>query len=305
MQKPRPHLTLPFAGSPLDRRDDVRRDEAAIEALAKGGRALFLPLFQGQVFVLHNGDMALLQEAALAHLTVADPGPVFLGTMGETAQPWFALALDDDAGFPLEGLGDWQGLRLAAARLPAPDLAIAGRASALLGWHARHRFCPNCGAPSTPGEGGAKRLCSACGSEHFARTDPVVIMLAVRGGQCLLGRQSGWPAGVYSALAGFVEPGESLEEACAREITEETSVRTGAVRYVLSQPWPFPSSLMIGLIAQAQSEAITLDDELEDARWFARDDVRTMLDGSHAQYSAPMAFSAAHHLMRAWVQGDA
>ncbi len=301
MKPDRPHLTLPFAGAPLDRRDDVRRDDEAIKALAMSGRALYLPLWQGQVFVLHDGEMALLQEAALATLNVADPGPVFLGTMGKTAQPWFALALDDTAGFPLHGLGEWQVLRLAASHLAAPDLAIAGRASSLLGWHARHRFCPNCGAPSAPEEGGSKRLCAACGMEHFARTDPVVIMLAVRGDQCLLGRQAGWPAGVYSALAGFVEPGENLEEACAREVTEETGVRVGAVRYVLSQPWPFPSSLMIGLIAQAQSEAITLDDELEDARWFSRDEVRAMLDGRHKHFAAPMHFSAAHHLMQAWV----
>jgi NAD+ diphosphatase len=300
---------LPFAGSPLDRCENLRRDAAAIRALQDSDRALFLPLWRGQVFMLSDGTPALLQGMALDALSLADPGPVLLGTQGKTKQPWFAIALDEavdaDANFPLGGLGEWTDLRAAAPLLSPADLAIVGRASALLGWHNRHRFCANCGAVTSAAEGGIKRECPDCGTEHFPRTDPVVIMLAVRGDQCLMGRQAGWPENTYSALAGFVEQGESLEEACAREVGEEAGITIGAVRYVLSQPWPFPSSLMIGLIADALSEEITLDDELEDARWFSRTEVRAMLAGTHERYFAPMKFSAAYHLLSEWAGEDA
>ncbi|PHS26906.1 MAG: NAD(+) diphosphatase [Robiginitomaculum sp.] len=296
---------LPFAGSPLDRCENLRRDDAAMRALQKSERALFLTLWRGQVFMLADNTPALLQGTALADLNMVDPGPVLLGTMGKTAQPWFALRLDDEDdrivdNFPLAGLGEWTNLRAAAPLLTTVDLAIVGRASALLNWHERHSFCANCGTLTQPAGGGIKRECEHCGTEHFPRTDPVVIMLAVQEDQCLMGRQAGWPENTYSALAGFVEQGESLEEACAREVGEEAGVQIGAVRYVLSQPWPFPSSLMIGLIAQALSTDITLDDELEDARWFSRADVRAMLAGTHAQLHAPMGFSAAHHLLKEW-----
>ncbi len=300
---------LPFAGSPLDRCENLRRDEQAMKALEQSDRALFLPLWRGQIFMMADGTPALVQGAALKTLSIADPGPVLLGTEGKNAQPWFAFCLtQDDAGadnFPLTGLGEWTELRSAAPLLKAADLAIVGRAAALLGWHKRHRFCANCGVVTIAAEGGIKRECEDCGTEHFPRTDPVVIMLAVRGDQCLMGRQAGWPENTYSALAGFVEQGESLEEACAREVGEEAGVTIGAVRYCLSQPWPFPSSLMIGLIAQALSEDITLDDELEDARWFSRDDVRAMLNDTHEYYKAPTAFSAANHLLQEWVNEGA
>ncbi len=295
---------LPFAGSPLDRCENLRRDESAMSAMEQSERALFLPFWRGQVFVMSDGAPALIQVKALDTLSIADPGPVLLGTEGNNAQPWFAISLtEEDAAaddFPLAGLGEWMDLRVAAPLFKAADLAIVGRAAALLSWHSRHRFCANCGVLTTAAEGGIKRECADCGTEHFPRTDPVVIMLAVRGDQCLMGRQTGWPENTYSALAGFVEQGESLEEACAREVGEEAGVSIGAVRYVLSQPWPFPSSLMIGLIAEALSEDITLDDELEDARWFSRDDVRAMLAGTHEHYHAPMSFSAAHHLLKEW-----
>jgi NAD+ diphosphatase len=297
--------TLPFAGSPLNRCENLRRDSVAMRAMQQSERALFLPLWRDQVFILHDGTLALVQGAALESLDIREPGPVFLGTMGKTEQPWLAFAIKETSeiseDFVLTGLGEWVNLRAAAPQLSLADLAIVGRASALLGWHNRHRFCANCGVMTTSAEGGIKRECADCGTEHFPRTDPVVIMLAVNGDQCLMGRQAGWPEHTYSALAGFVEQGESLEEACAREIGEEAGIDIGAVRYVLSQPWPFPSSLMIGLLAQALSETITLDDELEDARWFSRDEVQAMLAGTHAQFNAPMTFSAAHHLLQAWV----
>lgn len=296
---------LPFAGAHLDRCDNLRKDEAALHVLMNSARALFLPLWRGQVFILHDGTLALLQRHALNPLPVDDPGPIFLGTEGQSKQPWLAFSLKDDERaadeFALNGLGEWLDLRASAPLLNGPDLAIAGRAASLLSWHKRHRFCANCGAPTRVAAGGIKRQCDACGTEHFPRTDPVVIMLAVRGDQCLLGRQPGWPTRTYSALAGFVEQGESLEEACAREVGEEAGIAIGKVRYVLSQPWPFPSSLMVGLIAEALNDKIVLDDELEDARWFSQSEMREMLAGTHPDYDCPFAFSAANHLMQTWV----
>ncbi len=299
---------LPFAGSPLDRCENLRRDAGAIRALQQSDRALFLPFWRGELFILSDGTPALLQGMALEALEISDPGPVFLGIQGKSEQPWFAFTLTETASaaddFALNGLGEWTNLRAAAPLLSKEDMAIIGRASALLSWHNRHRYCANCGEQTMPAEGGIKRECEACGTEHFPRTDPVVIMLAVHDDQCLMGRQAGWPQNTYSALAGFVEQGESLEEACAREVGEEAGVQIGTVRYVLSQPWPFPSSLMIGLIAEARSEKITLDDELEDARWFSRDEVRAMLAGTHERYNAPMPFSAACHLLREWAKNE-
>lgn len=296
---------LPFAGSPLDRCENLRNDEAAIQTLITDERALFLPLWRGQVFILHDNSPALLQAQALDNLPMEDPGPVLLGTEGKSKQPWLALNLanEDHAAddFALNGLGEWVDMRAAAPLLSLADLAIVGRASALLGWHSRHRFCANCGTLTQATAGGIKRECAACAAEHFPRTDPVVIMLAVRGDQCLMGRQYGWPERTYSALAGFVEQGESLEEACAREVGEEAGIAIGGVRYVLSQPWPFPSSLMVGLIAEALSEDIVLDDELEAAKWFSRDEVRAMLARTHPQYDPPFAYSAANHLLQEWV----
>ncbi len=299
------HLTLPFAGGHLDRIDALRNQPDALAALMARADGLVIPLWRDMVFMLNDGRPAILDHSALTALNIIDPGPVLLGLEGEKKRPWLCVSLDDDdrteQDFPLAGLGEWVNLRTAAPRFEAKDLAIIGRASALLGWHGRHRFCANCGALTTADGGGIKRVCDPCGTEHFPRVDPVVIMLAERDGHCLMGRQSGWPEGMFSALAGFVEQGESLEEACVREIGEEAGIKIGAVRYVLSQPWPFPSSLMIGLIAQGLSEDITLDDELEEARWFSRAEVTAMLAGEHPHFSAPFPFAAASYLLHEWV----
>jgi NAD+ diphosphatase len=175
---------------------------------------------------------------------------------------------------PLDSGGDRIGLREAAARLSRADGGLAAYAAALLNWHRRHRFCANCGRPTELSEGGLVRSCPACGAEHHPRTDPVVIMLVTDGDRLLLGRQAAWPTGRYSALAGFVEPGESLEEAVAREVREEAGVTVGRPRYVASQPWPFPASLMLGFSAPWQGGAPEIgDDELQDVRWFARAEI--------------------------------
>jgi NAD+ diphosphatase len=186
-----------------------------------------------------------------------------------------------------------------------PPLA---EAKALLSWHARHRFCSTCGTPTNPVDAGWRRQCAACKTDHFPRTDPVVIMLVIDGERCLLGRQSRFAPGMWSCLAGFVEPGESVEEAVRRETLEESGIRCGRVAYFASQPWPFPMSLMIGCYGQALSRDLHVDHgELEDARWFDRDTVVQLLRRQHpGGLSAPPAVAIAHHIIRNWVeQGDA
>jgi NAD+ diphosphatase len=175
----------------------------------------------------------------------------------------------------------------------------------VLDWHARHRFCARCGSTTHLFRAGWGRQCDACYTEHFPRVDPVVIMIAEHDGRALLGRGKGWPEGRYSALAGFLEPGESIEEAVAREIHEEAGVRVTGVRYVSSQPWPFPSSLMIACIGEAEDDAITLDTtELEDAMWVPRDLVRAILAGEPGPFVAPPSYAIAHTLLTEWARRD-
>lgn len=189
--------------------------------------------------------------------------------------------------------------------VPADELGALATAKSLLDWHRRHRFCAQCGAPTAPAQAGFRRDCAACGAQHFPRTDPVVIMMVTRGDQCLLGRQARFPAGSYSCLAGFLEPGETIEDAVRRETFEEAGIRVGAVTYALSQPWPFPSSIMIGCRGEALTDTITLDrEELEDARWFRRDEVRLMLRKEHpGGLIVPPPVAIAHHLVRDWAEG--
>jgi NAD+ diphosphatase len=176
------------------------------------------------------------------------------------------------------------------------------QAKSLLHWHMRHRFCSNCGEASKIASAGWKRICTACSAQHFPRTDPVVIMVAVRGDHCLLGRQPRFATGMYSALAGFIEPGETVEDAVRREVMEEAGIKVGRVSYMASQPWPFPASLMIGCLAEALSEEITIDrTELEDARWFTRAEVQLMLQGKHEKYlAAPQLIAIARTLLQTW-----
>jgi NAD+ diphosphatase len=191
--------------------------------------------------------------------------------------------------------------RAAAAMLGDGRAQIVAQARSLLDWHARHQFCAACGAKTVLNKAGYARTCQGCNAEHFPRTDPVVIMLAVKGEHALVGRGPNFPKRFFSALAGFVEPGESLEEAVARELFEEAGIRVGKVRYLASQPWPFPSSLMIAAFAEAVNLDITLDtDELEEARWVTKDDVRAALAGT-GDWLAPPPLAIAHTLLKAWV----
>ncbi|HWM61698.1 MAG TPA: NAD(+) diphosphatase, partial [Rhizomicrobium sp.] len=198
--------------------------------------------------------------------------------------------------------GSFSEMRASAFVLPARDTAIAGQAKALLDWHKRHGFCPNCGTPTGFRDGGYRRLCPQCGAEHFPRTDPVVIMLPVFGNECLVGRSPRFPPQLYSAFAGFVEPGESMEEAARRELREEVNLAVGAVSYHASQPWPFPSSLMLGCYAQAQSRDFQIDgDEIEAARWLTKDEVRARLANSiEDEMKLPATIAIAHYLIRDW-----
>ena len=222
------------------------------------------------------------------------PGePLLLGLDGDG--PVFAVDAD---GPRAEAVG----LREAAAFLPEGDAGLAAHAAALVNWHRRHPHCSVCGARTTVAAGGILRRCERCGSEHHPRTDPVVIMLVTDGDRVLLGRQPSWPQGRYSALAGFVEPGESLEEAVGREIREEAGVEVGPPAYIASQPWPFPTSLMIGFIAPWRAgEPRRIDDELEDLRWFTAEEI-VAAGREEGPYGLPPRFAIARRLLEHWLQ---
>jgi NAD+ diphosphatase len=196
-------------------------------------------------------------------------------------------------------------LRGVMTRLPPADAALASTARALMNWHRSHRFCSACGVPTDMTMGGWQRGCPSCGGQHFPRTDPVVIMLVLHGNRLLLGRSPGWPEGFYSALAGFVEPGETLEAAVRREVFEETRIRCGAVHYVAGQPWAYPNSLMLGFAAHAETTEIIIDPhELEDARWLTREEMVDVMAGLHPTVSRPRSGAIAHTLVTRWLAGE-
>ena len=190
-----------------------------------------------------------------------------------------------------------------ALALPQTEAGILATAKSMFEWRRRHRHCAACGQPSEVAEAGWKRICPSCKAEHFPRTDPVVIMLAVKGEKCLVGRQAAWPKGMYSALAGFLEPGESIEEACARELWEEAKLKTRAVRYHSTQPWPYPSSLMIGLIAEVENDDAVADQiELDEVIWMTREETRAMIRGELPNIKSPGSMAIAAQLIRAWAE---
>jgi NAD+ diphosphatase len=223
---------------------------------------------------------------------------VFLGLAGE--RPLFA----QDAGEAEPERGRPAGLREAATELPVEEAALAAYAGSLLAWHRRHRFCANCGKPTSHADGGHERHCEACDARHFPRTDPVVIVRVIDSERLLLGRQASWPEGRFSVLAGFVEPGETLEEAVRREVREESSVEVGEVGYVASQPWPFPSSLMIGFhaVATGGPEPRPRDGELFEVRWFERGQVEAAATGA-AGIGLPPPYSISRRLIDEWLGG--
>ncbi|MFM0055009.1 NAD(+) diphosphatase [Paraburkholderia phytofirmans] len=296
--------SIGFNHNPLDRRSDKRNDDASIEHLRSDPAARFL---------VFNGDIPLLKRGSahdpwfVASETAAFGQPlhtIFLGVESDGSGR-FAIGFA-----PSDPAPDNEYERIDLRSLALQDLVAAGalgilaEAKSMLDWHRRHAFCANCGAASRITNAGWQRTCDVCGARHFPRVDPVVIMLVIDGERCLLGRQRHFAKGMYSALAGFVEPGETAEDAVRREVMEEAGVKCGQVVYFASQPWPFPSSLMIGCFAQSSDTDIVVDtEELEDARWFSRQEVAAMLAGTHADgLSAPKPFAIAHHLLRAYVE---
>jgi len=298
---------IPFCGSPLDREALRRRERGWVEGRREDPASRYLPVWRGQPLLKRDPDeLAWAKREFFEDLEV--PEPVLLGTADGVAH--FAVdvsaAEKPEESFGIADVASFEDLRAAVSKLPAGDAAIAAQARTLVDWHARHPHCAVCGGTTRSVQGGIHRVCFECQAEHYPRTDPVGIALVVRGDRCLLGRGVGWPEGFYSALAGFVEPGESLEEAVRREVMEEAGVRVGDVSYLFSQPWPFPSSLMLGCIGEGLSEELTVDAaELEDVRWFGRDALRAALEGRRSDFSLPPTFAIAGHLIRAWALRDA
>ena len=277
-----------FTGAGLDRADHLRLDAARMAA--------FIAHDEARLLRLDGLDPVLDEEGRLAWEALEGGGDyLFLGLEGEA--PRFAPLVR------IESFGQraWSVFRLLSL-MSDRDAAIWGAARSLNEWHNRHGFCGICGGKTGIFRGGWGRKCGTCQAEHFPRVDPVVIMLAEHEGRVLLGRQPQYPPGRYSALAGFVEPGESIEEAVARELFEEAGIAVGKVRYVASQPWPFPGSLMIACIAEAESDALRLDpDELEDAFWANRGEVAAALAGDPAApFQAPPPFAIANTLLTRW-----
>ena len=323
-QTPERAFGFAFQGFPLDRVAERRDDSAFLASLADHGDAQVVLIGRDMPILKRDASRSILfPYAELAALGSAK----FEALLGLDARgaPVFAARLPDEAieqrddqsdGFldrrvlVVPGRDDLElvDLRSLATQglFPPEALALLGTAKAVLDWHARHGFCAQCGQPTRVTAAGWRRECDACKAQHFPRTDPVVIMLAIDGDKCLLGRQRRFPKGIYSALAGFVEPGETIEEAVRREILEESGVETGQVKYVASQPWPFPSSLMIGCLALATNIQVRIDtQELEDARWFDREEIRSMFEKRHPDaLLAPNRMAIAHHLVKYWLDGE-
>lgn len=278
-----------FSGPGLDRADPLRARPGEIERLREHREARSLCWVDGAPV---PGESGMLDWQP-----IAGDEPLFLGFDGDR-RPCFS-ALPGDGDIPQTARNHWGLLGLIADE-QAPLFAAA---LSLANWHRRHGFCANCGAATQPNRGGWSRLCGACGATHFPRVDPVVIMLAEHDGRLLLGRQPAYPPGRFSALAGFVEPGETIEAAVAREVQEEAGIGVTGVRYMASQPWPFPSSLMIGAHAMALSDSLTIDrDELDDARWFTRAEVAAAMQGDDgAAFLAPPRFAIARTLLEMWL----
>ncbi len=299
-----------FAGNPLDRAGDRRENRDWLAAQAENPEAVAMVLWEGRPLLEDHADGPRLAWVGIdLARELASGREAFLGLW--KAAPVFAVEIEgpsDPAAGPVRGLGAFAEMRAAAAILSGPEAAMAGAAKSLFDWRRRHAFCAACGQMSETVCGGWKRLCPACGTEHFPRVDPVIIMLPVfrdpAGDRCLLGRQASWPEGRMSALAGFLEPGETIEEACAREVEEEAGLTVTAVRYHSSQPWPFPSQLMIGLIAEvSHDQAVPDQTELEAVAWLTRAEAAEVLAGRHPAIKAPPKFAIACTLLQAWVDG--
>ncbi|ANT61736.1 NADH pyrophosphatase [Salipiger sp. CCB-MM3] len=306
-----------FGGSGLDRAAEMRGDIPGLAAAMQRPGARGVVLWRGKP-LLQGEEVAELLRLPLDHplLAAASARPVLLGReAGEVVLAYDISGWEPDAPQG-EGFVDHsvqthpdapEGSRFVELRtqlitLSPRDAELAATAKAILGWHEAHGFCSRCGAASEVTQAGWQRVCPACGAPHFPRTDPVVIMLITRGNSCLLGRSPGWPEGMYSCLAGFIEPGEAIEAAVRREVMEETGIEVGEVNYLSSQPWPFPASLMLGCHGAALSEEITIDpDEIEHAQWVSREDLAEAFAGNLPGLQPARRGSIANFLLRNWL----
>jgi NAD+ diphosphatase len=301
---------IPFSGSPLNRASEKRLDANWVETRRRDPSSLVLPMWRLEPLLLGPEKAPAPLELGLLRPEVVDSIPgangpcILLGLDGDTAL--FAqdvVSAENPAkARPLAGVGHFRDARMAAQMVSIKDAAIIGQAKAMIDWHQRHGFCPRCGTPTKLMDAGYRRLCDKCNSEHFPRVDPVVIMLATHGDACLVGRGKIFPPGMFSCLAGFMEPGETIEEAVRREVMEEAGVKVTDVTYHATQPWPFPSSLMIGCFARAESRELKVDEnELAEARWIERPLARELiLGGKAAGIHLPGPIAIAHHLIKAW-----
>ena len=292
-----------FARSPLDRAAHHRRDPAWLAAALEAEETRLVPFYQHRPFVTEvDGVLGVgwLSAGARTRIAAADAPLLFLGVDAKGATH-FALQISDDSA--LADIGRFDDLRALGPRLSHEELAMIGPAKAVFEWHAKNGFCASCGAPTRVAEAGWKRECPACSAEHFPRVDPVCIMLPVFADKCLLGRQRAWPRGMHSALAGFIEPGETIEEAVARETLEEAGLRVREVRLHSTQPWPFPHSLMIGAIAEVENDDEKVDPhELESVRWFTREEARALIATRHPDAFCPPPFAIAHQILKSWAE---
>lgn len=301
---------IPFTASGLDRAGRRRKDTAWLDAAfnSDAARVLLmkdgLPLMEGSPGQM--GPRRVVWLGSQAGMLSPKAIRVFLGETPR-GSPTFALELP--SGFslsssPIAGLGVFEEFRLAAMGMSLDDASAAATARSLFEWRRRNGYCSTCGTRTELVEAGWKTSCPDCGAEHFPRVDPVAIMLAVKDGKALLGRQAAWPPRMWSALAGFVEPGETFEQAAMREIEEEAGIKcTGKVDYLFGQPWPMPHQLMIGLIVEAATDEIIVDtSELETARWFTREEAASMMAGTHPDANAPNPVAVAHHILKAWLE---
>ncbi|MDX1780114.1 MAG: NAD(+) diphosphatase [Thalassovita sp.] len=311
-----------FGGSGLDRAAEMRGDDAAVAAALAASETRSVVLWRGKPLITRDGQgRPALTRLPMDHpvLREARSGPIFLGredsgpVFAHDISAWMPTEVDETAlnSFldrseqhhpSLSASDTFAELRAVMARISPRDAELAATARALFGWHRTHRFCSQCGQESEMAMAGWQRDCPACGGHHFPRTDPVVIMLITRGNAVLMGRSHGWPEGMYSLLAGFVEPGETIEAAVRREVWEESGVRVGPVSYLASQPWAFPASLMVGCAGQAKTEELTIDPkEIDDARWFSREEIMLAFAGENPDLRPAREGSIAHFLLRNWL----
>ena len=307
-----------FGGSGLERAAHHREDPAKLDALRTSGKAIVL--WRGKPLFNFETKEIMRLDPTHAVLSEAVSEPIFIGIeedgtaiFAHDISPWKDPMIDDAAlanffdpsqnrypGFPETQV--FTELRGIMAKLTPRDAELAATARGIFEWHRIHGFCAKCGEKSAPAMAGWQRDCPSCGAHHFPRTDPVVIVLATKGNSVLMGRSPGWPDGMFSLLAGFMEPGETMEAAARREVFEESGIQLGKVRYLSSQPWPFPASLMIGCAAEAENTEITIDPiEIEDARWFSREEVFAATHGENPALKPARKGSIAHFLIHNWL----